>query len=191
MLGPRHGPRHHSLHRSMHLLGPADAGTNINKHPIGLFSCRPLSGYILVGAPTCKLVTRVLPAQLRGPAVGSDRWDAAGSGRPACPPAIPAARSACSNSCKPLLGYILVGAPTCKLVTRVLPAQLRGPAVGPDRWDAEEQTNKQSKPTFHLKGSEAWGLSRPPIQKNRDCPCAHPHVVRCHRDCGTAVPPAQ
>ena len=131
MLGPRHGPRHHSLHRSMHLLGPADAGTNINKHPIGLFSCRPLSGYILVGAPTCKLVTRVLPAQLRGP------------------------------------------------------------AVGPDRWDAEEQTNKQSKPTFHLKGSEAWGLSRPPIQKNRDCPCAHPHVVRCHRDCGTAVPPAQ
>ena len=39
--------------------------------------------------------TRVLPAQLPGRAVGTDRWDAAGSGRPACPPAIPAARSAC------------------------------------------------------------------------------------------------
>ncbi len=34
------------------------------------------------------MVTRVLPAQLPGPAVGTDRRDAAGSGRPACPPAL-------------------------------------------------------------------------------------------------------
>ena len=34
------------------------------------------------------MVTRVLPAQLPGPAVGTDRREAAGSGRPACPPAL-------------------------------------------------------------------------------------------------------
>ena len=35
------------------------------------------------------------PSRPGGPDVGTDRRDAAGSGRPACPPASPAARSAC------------------------------------------------------------------------------------------------
>ena len=55
----------------------------------------PSRGICWCGAQVAAVGARVLPAQLPGRAVGTDRREAAGSGRPACPAAIPAARPAC------------------------------------------------------------------------------------------------
>ena len=77
-----------------------------------------------------------LPAELPGPAVGSDRRDAAGSGRPACPPAIPAARSACLVASRPRGSIFWSVRKLLMLGLGALPAELPGPAVGSDRRDA-------------------------------------------------------
>ena len=64
---------------------PAGMSAGYPRSPIALFSCKPPSGLFLVGWQSVALVLPG-PAELPGPAVGTDRWDAAqaGSGRPAC-----------------------------------------------------------------------------------------------------------
>jgi hypothetical protein len=81
--------------------------------------------------------------RLPGPAVGTDRRDAAasGSGRPACPPAIPVARSACSVASLSLSrGSFrckwLHWQPDSEMVLGHSQPSLPGPAVGTDRRDA-------------------------------------------------------
>ena len=77
----------------------------------------------------------VLPAGLPGPAVGSGRLDAAGPGRPACPPASPAARSPIQVASRTGHQKVQVHLSACPL-NWVLPAGLPGPAVGSGRLDA-------------------------------------------------------
>jgi hypothetical protein len=82
-----------------------------------------------------KLVLAVLPASCPGRAVGTGRWEAAGSSRPACPPASPAARSA-RLVARPSRGSFRWVRKLLKLVVGVRAAGWPGPAVGTGRWEA-------------------------------------------------------
>ena len=116
----------------------------------------------------------VLPAGQPGPAVGSGRLDAAGPGRPACPPASPAARSPIQVASRTGHQKVQVHPSACPL-NWVLPAEQPGPAVGSGRVHGAGPGRPACPPASPVARSLIQVASRTGHQKVRVYPSAWPH----------------